>query len=127
MVRISSQRKYRLHRLYHAKSAILLLIFWAATGLLSCSQNEKGFTVEDERKIGIIMDLHIAEAAMAKVPDKFKDSLRMQYRTDIAEIHGLSPDGLDSLVLKLQNDAPKFKKLTSEAMLRMDSLERSLH
>jgi hypothetical protein len=83
--------------------------------------------VEDERKIGIIMDLHIAEAAMAKVPDKFKDSLRMQYRTDIAEIHGLSPDGLDSLVLKLQNDAPKFKKLTSEAMLRMDSLERSLH
>lgn len=127
MVRFSSQRKYRLHGFYHAKNAILLLIFGVAVGLLSCARQEEGLTKEDERKIGIIMDLHIAEAAMAKVPDKFKDSLRVQYRTDIAQIHGLSPDGLDSLVLKLQNDAPKFKKLTSEAMLRMDSLERSLH
>jgi hypothetical protein len=73
------------------------------------------------------MDMHVAEAAMAKVPDKFKDSLRLEYREEVARLHDLPPGKLDEILISLQEDPERFKELTKLAMEKIDSLERSLH
>ena len=93
----------------------------------ACGENEGAFSPEEERMINLIMDMHVAEAAMGKVPDKYKDSLRLTYRSEIARLHGLEAYELDSLLLDVQDDPALYQQLTREAMMRMDSIERSMH
>lgn len=77
--------------------------------------------------VRVIMDMHVAEAAMSKVPEKYKDSLRLNYRKQVAAIHNMEPWELDSVLLRIQDDPVRYKALTTEAMQRLDSLERSIH
>ena len=102
---------------------ILLLAFSAG----SCSNKARYSDDQRDELVKLIMDLHVAEASMAKVPDKFKDSLRLANRSEIARIHHLEEWELDSLVLRIQEDPKFYKALTIEAMSRLDSLERALH
>lgn len=97
-------------------------------GFFSGCQGAKNERTENDRAlVSLIMDMHVAEAAMAKVPDKFKDSLRLVYREEVARLHDLTPDNLDEILISLQEDPERFKELTILAMQKIDSLERSLH
>jgi len=80
-----------------------------------------------ELLVPLVMDMHVAEAAMSKVPEKYKDSLRLSYRSQIAGNYNLEEWELDSLLLHLQEDPSRYRAVTKMAMARLDSLERTMH
>lgn len=115
-----------MYRILHTQGRVGLFILWV--GLFSgCHGSEIERTEKDKELVSLIMDMHVAEAAMGKVPDKFKDSLRLVYREEVARLHDLTPDKLDDILVSLQEDPERFKELTKLAMVKLDSLERSLH
>lgn len=111
--------------IHYTKIALIALCFLC---IIPACRKKEGVDIGDrEFMVKLIMDMHVAEAAMSKVPEKYKDSLRLEYRGVIAQMHSMQTWELDSILLQVQEDPDRYKSLTTEAMQRLDSLERSLH
>lgn len=59
----------------------------------------------------IIRDLYYADITIQKQPKELKDSFNTVYRSQIAEIHNIDNDALDSIVTHVQQDIPSYKML----------------
>lgn len=97
-------------------------IFMLMTSLLlvSCSSDKtEELPIDEDKAILVMFDLHIAEAAMAKIQaGDSKDSLANEYYEQIAEIHGLDRNTLDSCIAILQR-SPELSGIIYEKVLEM--------
>jgi len=100
---------------------LLPLLLWA------CGSGGDRVNKSRSEIVSLLADMHVAEAAMSKVPDKYKDSLRLTYRRNIAELHKLQVEELDSILISIQYKPEHYQELTRSAMELLDSIERSLH
>ncbi len=71
---------------------LFLLLF----ALAACTTDKEPQPLSDEVLIAVLADIHIAEAALQRLPRNYKDTVSQRYYDEVAAIHNLSRMELDS-------------------------------
>jgi hypothetical protein len=103
-----------------------LIILGTALLLAACQPTETVVTlpIGDDKMINILYDVHVAEAALAPVPGgPKKDSLANLYYDQLAELHGVDREALDSSLAMLQRD-PELTRQLYEKVVEMVEKKR---
>ncbi len=86
------------------KFLILLTPLLLLLLLLGCKEEIQSLPLNEEKLGKILIDVHVAEAAMQRMVGPKKDSLRELYYDQIFEIHGVSQTSFEeSMSLLTQN------------------------
>ncbi len=81
-----------------------LIIFLAA----SCQESEETYSIEEEKMINILVDIHISEAAAQQGDISHRDSLRTVYYDQVFEIHEVSKSKYEADMELLKRDAERL-------------------
>ncbi|MDX1410076.1 MAG: hypothetical protein R3330_18125 [Saprospiraceae bacterium] len=95
------------------------LIWWG------CGREEPELPATDEQLIEILIDLHLAEGAMQRVPAEWKDSIGAEVRSRIARAHALTPEDMEALIGQLQLMPEKSMMLYDSVVARLDKGQTS--
>jgi hypothetical protein len=91
---------------YRFLSLILFVSF-----LFSCGPKPAVLPIEKERLIPILVDVHIAEAAVQSLRKQEKDSVIQVYYDQIFEIHKISEDDFYASMEVLKQDAYQLEQI----------------
>ncbi len=82
--------------------------------LESCTEKQAVLPIEDDKLKKILLDVHIAEAAMQPIVGLKKDSLKELYFAQIFEIHQVHPVDFEATMDILRTDPKRIKKIYKE-------------
>ena len=86
------------------------VIFFSLMCFIACVKKEESLTIEKEKLILIIADLHFAEASLENLDSLRSDSLQKIYNQQISQIHGVSEEEIKkNLDLLKQNPKNMFE------------------
>lgn len=94
---------------------LLILIF-------ACSSQEQ-LTIPKDKMVAILVDVHLAEAAMQRLVNKVKDTVSVRYYEEIFEIHQITEEiYLENLHILERNPALS-KKIYEETMSKVTAMD----
>ena len=99
---------------------LFVLIFVGLLGVTGCRQEAPELPLSDDLLIEVLMDLHLAEASMQRVPVQWRDSLGADIRSRVAVSYGLTPDELQSIIGQLQLQPEKSAALYDSVIARLE-------
>ena len=93
--------------------------------LSSCYPLEKepDLGLTEEKIIKILVDLHVAQSAVKKFPVKQRDSVNVIYKKQIARVHNVNEQEIDSLVVTLEEYPNFYYDLNSKVLEELENLE----
>jgi hypothetical protein len=103
------------------KQTLVLLCFIAVLLMPGCGEKQEPLPVSVEKAGKIILDTHLAEAALQKVYGAKKDSLAAIYYQQIYEIHGIDSLLYKDLIRVIRNDPDHLSAVYTAAFSEMDS------
>jgi hypothetical protein len=89
--------------------------------LATCKPSEPKLPIAAEKLVGILADVHIAEAAIQSGPVDKKDSLTKVYYQQIYEIHGISTETFAETMGILKSNPALLETIYPQVM---DDLEK---
>lgn len=92
----------------------------------SCNDQEHPLLYDDEKAIDLLIDLNIANIAVNKYPLSYRDSMGDVFKLQVATIHDLKVNELDSLIWLMQNDYDRYNRLYKELHDTLQNLESYL-
>lgn len=92
----------------------------------SCNEPEHPLLYDDEKAIDLLIDLSIANIALNKYPLSYRDSMGDVFKSQIATIHDLEVQELDTLLWMMQNDYDRYNKLYKDLHDTLQNLESNL-
>ena len=105
--------------------SILLAVMIATAG---CGQEEVVFPIPEDALIPILMDVHIAEAAIQGLHGEEKDSVAAAYYEQIEKIHGYERALIDSCIVLMRKDpkvlSANYGKLLEEISKKEAELKK---
>lgn len=104
-------------RYFFGPAAILLL------SLFSCSQGRESIPLGEDELVNVLIDVHIAEAAVQTLRGATKDSMINLYYDQICEIHGVNREEFETSMEILRNDPKRLEELYAEVMSEMERQE----
>ncbi|MCB0661509.1 MAG: DUF4296 domain-containing protein [Saprospiraceae bacterium] len=94
-------------------------------GLMACQKEEKvSLPYPDKKVVDILVDIHVAEAALQPLFGDIKDSTAQVYYQQIYEIHQINEDQLREL-LQILKDHPKEMDRIYELVLEEISRQKA--
>ncbi|MBI5916536.1 MAG: DUF4296 domain-containing protein [Bacteroidetes bacterium] len=88
--------------------------------LAGCS-SEPALPLSREKLVDVLMDIHIAEAALAQITTGPKrDSLAELYYNQVAEIHGIDRETLDTSLAILQRNPGLMKDIYEQVLAEVE-------
>lgn len=97
-----------------------LVIIWLALGCQAPS--EKPYLPDDEL-VKILVDMHIANAAVSRATNHLQDSLRVAYKEDIARKYGIP---VEEITANLENLRKDFAHMDQVYQRVMDTLTKKM-
>ncbi|MCB0560138.1 MAG: DUF4296 domain-containing protein [Lewinellaceae bacterium] len=88
--------------------------------LVSCSQKPPALAIDEDKLVEVLIDVHIAEAAVQSLRGATKDSVINAYYDQIFEIHGLSREEFVTTMEILRTDPKRTEELYSKIMAEME-------
>lgn len=82
---------------------------------------------EDEKIVEILVDVHFAEAAMQSLGRVVKDSMKQVYFDQIAQIHQVDRNQIDTLLFQLRNRPLDMKRLYESMMEKIEVQEKEIN
>ena len=89
----------------------IFAFFFLLAFLFSCGPKPAVLAIEKERLIPILVDVHIAEAAVQSLRKLEKDSVIQVYYNQIFEIHKISEDDFYASMEILKQDAYQLAEI----------------
>jgi hypothetical protein len=105
----------------------LVLSFIFALGFIftNCEEEKpEPLPFEEEKIIGILIDVHLAEAAIQSLGKVMKDSMSSVYYDQICTIHDISRPEFDSLLIMLRDRPDDLKNLYEKMLERIEIMEK---
>lgn len=96
---------------------VLLILFWR------CSSGSEQDFLPDEVLVQVLVDMHIANAAVSRATTHLQDSLRYAYKEDIASKYGISSAEITANLENLRED---FEHMDLVYQRVMDSLTKKM-
>jgi len=88
-----------------------LFLFLFVIFLFACGPKPAVLPIEKERLIPVLVDVHIAEAAVQSLRKQEKDSVIQVYYEQIFEIHKISEDDFYASMEVLKQDAYQLEQI----------------
>ena len=101
------------------------LIIWICIGAAFCGEpvEEQSYLPPDDVLIDLIVDMHLAELPMSRVPQASRDSIGTVVRTMIARKYDMSEEDLEQAVAELQLNPEKFLSIYDSVAVRLEELK----
>ena len=115
--------KKQLFLCFNFSSSFFLLAF--VVGVCAC-QSEKKRPLTDDQLIGILSDIHIAEAAIAKQNSAAKDTTAARLYKQICTIHKVNQSDVDSCLAILKKDPALMEKLYGKVLEELEKRTKNL-
>gem|GEM_PF-6162257 len=91
----------------------------------SCSEEKQSEPLPpNDKLVGIILDLHLAEGPMARVSPEQKDSIGLIVRTKIARKHGITHEYLEEIITRLQLDPVLNVQIYDSVKVRLARMQK---
>jgi len=90
------------------------LIISAFFCFAACTESESTLPIDEEKLKEILIDVHLAEAALQPIISVKKDSLTDLYFSQVFEIHQVHPVDFEASMEILQKDPDRMRKLYRE-------------
>ncbi len=103
---------------------ICLLFFYSAI-VFSCKEESPKLSVQQESLIKILMDVHLAEAALQNYYGDNKDSLADHYYGQIYQFHNIEKEELSQNLEILRKNPAKLKSIYTIVVEELSKQETS--
>ena len=95
--------------------------------LSACNQDKPmDIDMSDEDIVAIIQDLHVANSILLKFSTYDRDSVGQILRSQTAEIHNISVEGIDYVMEQIQLSPTKYLALEKKAVENLKLMKDSL-
>lgn len=101
----------------------LLLSLVVLLSFLSCRQEVEPIPLSNEQMMAVLIDLHIAEAMIEKLPATDRDTVSTVYSRMIFREHGVSQEDFDASMAVLREDPIRLNAIYEEIMGELNVLE----
>ena len=91
--------------------------------VVSCGPKPTPITMDEDKLVEVLIDVHVAEAAVQMLRGATKDSVINAYYDQIFEIHGLSREDFETTMEILRTDPKRMEALYSKIMNEMERQE----
>ena len=91
--------------------------------LNACQQKPARPAIDEDKLVEVLIDVHVAEAAVQALRGATKDSMLNVYYGQIGEIHGLDMQEFETTMETLRNDPKYLEALYSKIMSEMERQE----
>ena len=102
----------------------IVIVFIAVLALVACDkpEDEQPLLPPEEVLIPLLIDLHLAEMPLARVPQESRDSIGTIVRGMIAKKHNLTEDELQRIVSDLQLNPKRFLAIYDSVAVRLEEM-----
>ena len=105
----------------------ILLMMTAGILFFGCQQEkEDPLPYEDEKIISILLDVHLAEAALQSLGKVMKDSMTDVYYDQIYTIHHISKADFQKMMELLRNSPKNLNRIYGQLMERVEIEEKEI-
>ena len=101
----------------------IFLLLICITFLFSCKEEEIPLPISEEQLIPILVDVHIAEAAVQNVRYEIKDSISDIYYEQIFTIHKVEEKDFYETMDHLKRDAIKLEAIYAQVLEELSKKE----
>lgn len=105
------------------KRFIGLVLCWMMVGVLACQKAAPEPTIDRTKLIGVLIDVHLAEAAIANVFGSARDSLAVVYYDQIYEIHQIDSTIFQEQVSILRKNPVYMRTLYEDVLNEVNKLD----
>jgi hypothetical protein len=91
--------------------------------LHSCTDEADSPMFSEEKVVEVLADLHIAEAFLEHAASEMRDSLRIEYRAQISEIHGVDLEAFDVYVDELRAEPLEYERIYKLVVDRLELMQ----
>ena len=91
--------------------------------LISCGEKEIPIPLSEEKMIAVLIDMHMAESMIEKLPVLDRDTVGNVYYRMIYRTHGISKEDFDESISILREDPVRLNKVYSEILEQLNVLE----
>lgn len=88
-------------------------------GIIGCNTEEPR-PLTDDQLVEVLADVHLAEAAIAALPRREKDTLIDRYYQQIMEIHGVLRADFDSTMVLLKQKPDELSQVYEKVLEEID-------
>ncbi len=104
----------------------LLFTIFCYLSLLSCNKNKTDLPIERDKLIAILMDVHLAEAAMQETTLENKDSLGKLYYQKIFNLYGVTEAEFNKSMFLIRQNPKELDAIYKEVIETMDKKETEI-
>lgn len=98
-------------------AAIFLLLI---LGFGACDKEKKQLPISQEKMIDILVDVHVAEAAMQELSSILRDSIGEIYYEQIFEMHGVTKDEFNKALYLIKQDPEQMERVYKDVLAEID-------
>ncbi|MCG8328109.1 MAG: DUF4296 domain-containing protein [Chitinophagales bacterium] len=97
-----------------------LFLFLIIVSAIACGREEAPLPLTEDKLVAVIVDAHIAEAALQNLRGDLKDSMATIYYEQICTIHNIEKADFDSSMALLRERPEEIERIYREAMNEID-------
>lgn len=101
------------------RPAFVLAIF-GLQALSSCGPRSAPLPLDEDKLVKVLIDVHVAEAALQSLRGQTKDSISNIYYGQIFQIHDMSQADFEAAMLILRDDPWRMEALYAKIMAEME-------
>lgn len=89
--------------------------------ICSCQPSVPELLIPEDKLVGVLVDTHVAEAAIQNLPSDLKDSLGEVYYRQIFEIHDVNEEDFEQTMSILREDPIRLEIIYEQVMDQLSS------
>lgn len=94
--------------------------------LLSCNKEEPALPIPEDELVSVLVDVHLAEAALQDAYGAKKDSLAELYYNQIYRLHDIEEEAFNKAIKQLRNEPERVERLYERVLEELSIREAQM-
>lgn len=104
----------------------LLFIISVSVLGIACDNDKDEMPIERDKLITVLVDVHVAEAAMQELPSEKRDSLGKVYYQKIFSLHGVTEADFNKSMFLIRQDPEDLEALYKEVISTLEKKDEEV-
>lgn len=99
---------------------IQIILLFLLLILNACNKDQEKLPIQEAKMIDILVDVHLAEAAMQELSSVIRDSIGEVYYGQIFEIHGITEEDFNKTLFLIKQDPKDMDRIYKDVLAKLD-------
>lgn len=99
---------------------IHIILLFLLLILNACNKDQEKLPIQEEKMIDILVDVHLAEAAMQELSSVIRDSIGEVYYGQIFEIHDITEEDFNKTLFLIKQDPKHMDRIYKDVLAKLD-------